>query len=123
MRGIYVLLLAIPPAVIGWWGLYELTRQYTPAEPGAIPFFFALLFVALTSTVAPLVNYLNRRFAPTITKRDPWRILRHSAWCGLALTSWAWLQMKGALNAGFALIIAMILVALEVLIVRLRGQT
>jgi len=123
MRGIFVFLLAFPAAVVGWWGLYELVDKYKPTEPGSVSLFFALLFLALTATLAPPVAYLNQRFAPQAYKRDPWRVLRYSAWTALCLASWAWLQMQRAFNLAFALIIAMIFVAIEVLIVRLKGHT
>jgi hypothetical protein len=121
MRGVFIVLLAVPAAVIGWWALYELIDSYTPSEPGSVPLLFALLFLALTATVAPAVAFLNQRLAPLAYKRDPWRVLRHSAWIALCLASWGWLQMQRAFNLAFALIIAMIFVAIEVLIVRLKG--
>jgi hypothetical protein len=114
---------AILLAVIGWWGLYELTGRVGPEQPGIEAFFFALLFLALTATLAPAVAYLNRRFAPEAIKRDRLRFLRQSAWGGLCLSSWAWLQTHRAFNFGFALVIALIFIAIEVLIVRLRGET
>lgn len=123
MRWIYVLLLAIPPAAAGWWGIYKITREFRPDDPGALTMFYTLLFLALAATLLPLVSYLNRRFAPESSKRSPWRAVRHSVWCGLCLTSWAWLQMQRALNVAFALIIAMIFVAIEVLIVRLKARS
>lgn len=123
MRGLVVLLLALPVAAAGWWGLYELTKTYNPGEAGAVSLFFVLLFLALTATLAPPVFYLNRRLAAESQIRDRWRFLRHSAWIALCLTSWAWLQMQRAFNLAFALITAMIFVAVEVLIVRLRGRS
>jgi hypothetical protein len=122
MRGIYILSLALPTAALGWWGLYELTRRFGPDDSGALYLFFALLFLAITATAAPLAAYLNQRFAPTSYPRDPWRVLRHSAWLGLCLASWAWLQTQRAFNPAFAVIIAMILVSFEILIVRLKGR-
>ena len=122
MRWIYVLLPAIPSAAAAWWGIYEITRDFRPDDPGALGMFFLLLVVALAATLAPPIAYLNHRLAPEATKRDPWRVLRHSVWCGLCLTSWAWLQAQRSLNVAFALIIAMIFVAIEVLIVRLRAR-
>lgn len=112
---------AILVAGIGWWSLYELTGRVTPEQPGALPFFFALLFLTMTATLAPAAAYLNRRIAPQTAARDPWRFFRHSAWGGLCITAWAWLQMHRALNVGFAVIILMILIAVEVLISRLRS--
>lgn len=122
MRGKLLTILSILVAVVGWWGLYELTGKITPDEAGALTFFFALLFLAVTGTVAPAAAYLNRRFAPQATEHDPWRFLRHSAWTGVCVAAWAWLQMNRAFNAGFAIIIGLIFVAVEVLITRLRGE-
>lgn len=121
MRGKVITILAILGAVVGWWGLYELIRIVTPDQPGALSFFFALLFLAVTSTLIPPLSYLNRRIAPEAAAHDPWRFLRHSAWGGICVASWAWLQMHRAFNLGFALITVLIFVVLEVLLARLRG--
>lgn len=110
-------------AIVGWWGLYELTGRSGPDQPGMTSLFFALLFLALTTTLAPPISYLNRRFAPEALRHDPARFVRHSVWAGLCLTVWAWLQMQRVLNAGLALVTALILVALEYLIIRLRAET
>ena len=109
-------------AVIGWWALHELTKRTLPNEAGALSLFLALLFLAITGTLAPAVAYLNRRLAPGPTARDPWRFLRHSAWASVCLVVYAWLQVHRALNVGYALVIPLVLVAFEVLIVRLRGE-
>jgi hypothetical protein len=122
MRDRLITILAVPVALVGWWGLYELMGKVTPEQPGVLTFFFALLFLALTATLAPPAAYLNRRIAPQAVERDSWRFLRHSAWAGLCLTLWAWLQTLRAFNLAFALIIAMIFIAVEVLIVRLRSE-
>jgi hypothetical protein len=122
MRGKLLTFMAILLAVVGWWGLVELTDQVTPDQPGGLAFFLALLFLALTATLIPPIAYLNRRFAPEATARDRWRFLRHSAWGGLCLSSWAWLQTLRAFNVAFALIIALIFVAIEVLIMRMRSE-
>lgn len=120
MRGFVIALVAIVLAAAGWWGLYQLTGSVPPEEQGALPLFYALLFLALTGTLAPVIAYLNRRFAPKVYERHPWRTLRQSVWAGLCLTSWAWLQMQREFNLAFALIIALIFVAIEMLIVKLR---
>jgi len=116
-----IIIVAILVAVIGWWGIYELTRQVGPEQPGALSFFFALLLVAVAGTLAPAAAYLNRRLAPEATAADPWRFFRHSAWGGLCVAICAWLQMHRTFNVGFALIIGLIFVAIEILIVRLRA--
>jgi len=117
-----LIIVSILMAIVGWWGIYELTNRALPGEPGALALFLALLFLAVTSTLAPAVAYLNRRLAPGPTARDPWRFLRHSAWASVCLVAYAWLQVHRALNVGYALVIPLILVAVEVLIVRLRGE-
>jgi hypothetical protein len=122
MRDRVISIVAVVVAIIGWWGIYELTGQTGPDQPGALPFLYALLFLALTATFAPPAAYLNRRLVPDAVKRDPWRFLRHSAWAALCLTSWAWLQSHRAFNLAFALITALIFVGIEMLIVRLKGE-
>lgn len=109
-------------AALGWWGLYELASQVGPDQPGALSFFFALLFLATFGTLAPAAAYLNRRFAPEATANDPWRFFRQSAWGGLCFAICAWLQMHRIFNIGFALVIALMFVAVEILIIRLRAQ-
>jgi hypothetical protein len=122
MRDRVATVLSILAAVVGWWGLYELTGSVTPDQPGALSLFFALLFLAVTATVAPAAAALNRRLAPEANARDPWRFLRHGAWTAVCVDIWAWLQIHRALNLGYAIVIALIFVAIEVLIVRLRSE-
>jgi hypothetical protein len=117
-----LILISILMAVVGWWGLYELYSRTLPDQPGALSLFLALLFLALTATLAPAVAFLDRRLAPRATARDPWRFLRHSAWASICVVVYAWLQVQRALNVGYVLVIPFILVAVEVLIVRLRGE-
>jgi hypothetical protein len=50
------------------------------------------------------------------------RFLRHSAWGGLVLSSWVWLQTHRAFNLGFAVVIALMFLAVEVLIARMRSE-
>jgi CDP-diglyceride synthetase len=121
MRGLFIALVSIVLAVAGWWGLYQLTGSLAPEKPGAPALFFGLLFVALTGTLAPVIAYMNRRFAPSVYELHPWRALRHGIWAGLCLTSWAWLQTQHELNPAFSLIIALIFVAIEFLIVKTRN--
>jgi hypothetical protein len=123
MRYGLISVIAAMAAAIGWWGLYELINQVSPEQQGATALFFALLFLALTATLVPPAAYLNRRFAPAAVARDRFRFLRHSAWTALCLTAWAWLQMHRAFNLALALVIALIFVAIELLIVRLRAET
>jgi len=122
VRSIYVLLLTIPAAVTGWWGVYEVIQKHPPAEPGALPRFYALLALALSATIAPLIAYLNRRFGAEAGRRHRWRFIRQSVWCGLCLASWAWLQMQRAFSAAYAVLIAIVFVAVELLFLRLKSK-
>jgi hypothetical protein len=123
MQTRFVWLLAVPVAAAGWWAIHELTGRVWPDQPGVQLLFFALLFPTLTATLALPAAYLNRRFAPQATDRAPWRFLRHSVEGALCLSSWVWLQMHQAFNVGFAFIIALIFVTVEVFIVRMKGES
>jgi hypothetical protein len=123
MRDKLISIVAVPVAGLGWWSLYELTGKVGPDQPGALTFFFGLLFLSLTATLAPPAAYLNRRFGPEAVRRDPWRFFRHSSWAALCLTSWAWLQSHQALNLALAVLTALVFVGVEVLIVRLKSET
>jgi hypothetical protein len=118
-----ILVVAVLVAVVGWWLLYLLTSTTLPEQPAVLGLFFALLFLTLTATLIPIVAYLNHRFAPEATNRAPFRFLRHSVWAGLCLSSCAWLQMHRAFNLGFVFIIVLIFVAIELFLVRMRGES
>ena len=123
MRNAVINIVAVVTAAIGWWSLYEFTGQITENEPGAQPFFFALLFLAVTATLVPPAAFLNRRFAPDAVARDPYRFIRHSAWGGICVVAWGWLLKQGALNLGFALLTVLIFIAIEFLIAWLRSDS
>jgi len=123
MRNAVITTLAVITAVIGWWSLAELTGQIAADEPGAQAFFFALLFLAVTATLIPPAAFLNRRFAPDAVAQDPFRFIRHSAWGGICVAAWAWLQTQRAFNLGFALLTVLIFIAVEFLIARLRSDS
>jgi drug/metabolite transporter (DMT)-like permease len=122
MRERVIVILAILLAALGWWGIHQFTSETGPEVPGAISFLYALLFLALTATMALPALLLNRRFAPEAYARDPWRVLRHAAWAALCVMSWAWLQMQRVFNPAFAVITILIFVAIEVVIVRLSRE-
>ncbi|MBN1660479.1 MAG: hypothetical protein JXA93_18920 [Anaerolineae bacterium] len=122
VRDTLITCVALLVAATGWWSLYELAGRVAPDQAGAIEFFFALLFLAVTATLIPAAAYLNRRFAPVATAQDPWRFFRHGAWGGVSVVVWAWLQMHRSFHVGFALVIILMFVVLEVLIARLRGD-
>jgi hypothetical protein len=119
-RGVGFLALLVSAAC--WWALYRVTGHLRPDQPGAIWLFLGLFFFAVTATATFPTAILNRRLARAAAARYPWRFLRHSVWVGVCLTGWAWLQMLRALNPWFAAIMALILLAIEVFVARLRGE-
>ena len=123
MRTIVVLFLAAIVAAAGWWGIYQFWTRVWPDQPGAQLAFFILLFLSLTGTLAPFAAILNHRFATEDAPPSAWRILRHSAWGALCLTSFAWLQTYRAFNLGFAFIVVLIFVAIEVFILRMGSDS
>ncbi len=123
MRNAIITIVAVLVAVIGWWGLFVLTDDIAPEEPAVLAFFFALLFLAVTATLVPPAAFLNRRFAPDAVAKDPYRFVRHSAWGGVCVMVWAWLQTLRAFNLGFALLTVLIFIAIEFLIARLRSDS
>lgn len=122
MRNKVITIVAVLAAVVGWWGLWELTSRLAPDQPEALTFFFSILFLAVTATLIPAFAYLNHRFAPGAAEQDRLRFLRHSAWGGICVVTWAWLQMHRAFNLGFAFIIALIFISIEFFVVRTRGE-
>ena len=123
MRNAVITIVAVIIAAIGWWSLAVLTDEFPWDEPGVLPFFYALLFLAVTATLIPPAAFLNRRFAPDAVARDAYRFVRHSAWGGTCVTVWVWLQEQRAFNLGFALLTVLIFIAVEFLIARLRSDT
>jgi hypothetical protein len=120
MRNKIITFVAILAAVVGWWGILELGNRTRPDQPGMLVFFFCLLFLAVTATLIPAFAYLNRRFAPEAGARDRLRFLRHSAWGGICVVIWAWLQIHRVFELGFAFLTILIFIAIEFLITRLR---
>ena len=119
VRTIVVLLVAVIVAVAGWWGIYLFWTRVWPEQPGAQLAFLLLLFLSLAGTLAPVSAIFNHRFTTRDVPPSAWRILRHSAWGALCLTSFAWLQTYRAFNLGFAFIVVLIFVAIEVYILRM----
>ena len=123
MRDKLISVLAVLAAVGGWWTLHQPVSSARPEQPGVLAVFYALLFLTLTATLVPVMAYLNRRFAHESMARAPLRYLRLSVLAGLCLSSWVWLQANRAFNLGFAFIIALIFVAVELFISRMRGES
>jgi len=122
VRWSYVLMIAIPAATVGWLGLYDVIQNHPPSEAGALTRFYALLALAVSATLAPAVAYLDRRFSAGGGRRHRWRFVRQSLWCGLCLASWAWLQSVREFNLAYAVLIAIVFLAVELLFIRLTSK-
>ncbi|MBI2332470.1 MAG: hypothetical protein HYU84_09995 [Chloroflexi bacterium] len=82
---------ALALAVIGWGGLYliiNMTLPFVWSRWG----FFALLLMALTGTVLPIVFYLHQRF-PADPPADANVLIRQAMWVGVYGATLAWLQL------------------------------
>lgn len=126
MRWLYLLLLALPAAAGGAWGVWDTLQKHPrPLSEGGAPLeFYGYLALALAGILVPGVAYLNRRFLPDAAFRHyRWRPFRQAAWIGLCVASWMWLLEHREFRFPYAMLIALIFVALELLCQRLfRGK-
>jgi hypothetical protein len=100
--------------IVGWGGLYYLVTTTLP-RVGQRWIFFVLLFVAVTSTVLPLIRYINVRFTPVHRELPPGGVMvRQSVWVGLYLVTCAWLQIPRVLTLPIAFFLALALIVIEV---------
>jgi hypothetical protein len=109
-------------AGVGWVLLYQLIMT---AAPLAFPrwLFFILLYIAVTGTALPLINYLNRRFSGTFPVTGG-ILLRQGMWFGLFSVTAAWLQMTRALTFISGFLLALSMFVIEVFLrIRERNHT
>lgn len=85
--GIAALLLMI----VGWGGLYFVVTQTLPYVWPRWAF-FALVLMALTGTVLPVVYFFHRRF-PGEKPAEASVIVRQAMWFGVYGATLAWLQL------------------------------
>lgn len=115
-----LLLAALVMMLIGWGGLARLIMTSLPRIGGELWLFFALLQIAITGTVIPIVRYLNTRFTALDKEPPPGGVIvRQSVWIGLFCVSCAWLQIPRALTVTLAIFIALVFIIVELLL-RLR---
>jgi hypothetical protein len=112
--------IAIILALIGWGGLFVLVNLTIPTV-GPRWLFFFLGVLALTGTSLPAIAYLNKRF-PTAPPATNGAIFREAIWVGIFFPTIAWLQLGRVLTPALALLLAIGLIAIEVLI-RLRERS
>ena len=111
---------AIILAIIGWGGLYFLLNLTIPTV-GPRWLFFFLSVLALTGTTLPVIAFLNQRF-PTNPPVSTGVIVREAIWVGIYFPTLAWLQLGQVLTPALSLLLAVGLLAIEVLL-RLRERS
>ena len=111
---------AIILAILGWGGLYFLLNLTIPTV-GPRWLFFFLSVLALTGTTLPVIAFLNQRF-PTNPPVSTGVIVREAIWVGIYFPMLAWLQLGQVLTPALSLLLAVGLLAIEVLL-RLRERS
>ena len=107
-------------AILGWGGLYFLVNLTIPTV-GPRWLFFFLSVLALTGTILPVIAFLNQRF-PTNPPVNSGVIVREAIWVGIYFPTLAWLQLGHVLTPALSLLLAVGLLAIEVLL-RLRERS
>jgi hypothetical protein len=114
----------MPAAIIlgigGWGGLVALIN-YTSPTVGPRWLFFFLGVLAITGTLLPVFAFLNRRF-PSSPPASASVILREAVLAGIYIPTLAWLQLGRVLTPALAIILALGLVAIEVML-RMRERS
>lgn len=114
----------VPAAILlgglGWTAVVWLFLNTLPFEAGYRWLFFLAWFIALTGSSLPAVAFLNRRFPGRIPATQA-VILRQSAWIGMYAAALTWLQIGRLASLAIALLLAVILIAIEALF-RLRER-
>jgi hypothetical protein len=98
--------------LIGWGGLVILVRTIIP-NPGPRWMFFVLLYIAVVGTTLPFIRFLSDRFGGGPGVIPDWVVVRQSLWCGLYVTTCAWLQIPRVLSLPVAVLLALALVVIE----------
>ncbi len=111
---------AIILAALGWGGLYFLVSLTIPTV-GLRWLFFFLSVLALTGTGLPVIAFLNQRF-PTNPPVSAGVIVREAIWVGIYFPTLAWLQLGQVLTPALSLLLAVGLLAIELLL-RLRERS
>jgi hypothetical protein len=107
-------------ALIGWGGLYAL-MNFTIPTVGPRWMFFFLSVLALTGTSLPIVAFLNQRFQTTPPVSSG-VIVREAILIGIYFPTLAWLQLGRVLTPALILLLAIGLLAIEILL-RLRERS
>jgi len=107
-------------ATLSWLGVVMLIFNTSPTALNQI-FFFILLFIALLSTISPLVAMWHARFTPWHVPGDWWRPVCESAPIGLYIVTCLWLQVTRSLDWTSALLMFGAMVLIEAVVLTRRG--
>lgn len=106
--------------VLGWGGLYLVTKLTEPSGGTRWLFFFAWV-LACTGTALPIVAFLNRRF-PSIPAPTHTVIVRQAIWVGIYVPILLWLRIGRVVNFSLAILLAAGLILIEWML-RLRERS
>ena len=107
-------------ATLGWLGVATLIFNTSPTALNQI-FFFTLLFIALLSTISPLVAVWHARFTTRHAPDDRWRVIREGALVSLFIVTCLWLQVTRSLDWTTALLMFGAIVLIEAVVLIRRG--
>lgn len=107
-------------ATLGWLGVATLIFNTSPTALNQI-FFFILLFIALLSTISPLVAVWHARFTTGHVPGDRWRAIREGALVSLFIVTCLWLQVTRSLDWTSALLMFGAIVLIEAVVLIRRG--
>ena len=106
--------------LVGWGGLYYVITQTLPYVWPRWGF-FALVLLALTGTVLPIVYFFHKRF-PDQVPAEANVVIRQAMWFGVYGATLAWLQLGRLVTVYVILGLAGGLIAIEYFI-RLRERS
>jgi hypothetical protein len=105
--------------LLGWGGLFAILYLSVPLV-GFRWSFFALVILASTGTVLPVVYFFHRRF-PSEPPAEPNVVVRQAVWFGVYVATLAWLQVGRLVTVYVILGLAGGLIGIEYFI-RLRER-
>ena len=110
-----LMIAAVLMMLLGWFGLFQLVTTTLPRIGGELWLFFALVQIAVTGTVLPLVRLLNVRLTSVMQDVPPSGVIvRQSVWIGLFVVTCCWLQIPRALSLPLAIFVALVFIVVEI---------
>ena len=111
-----ILIAALLMMIVGWAALAQLVMSTRPRLGGEIWLFFALLGIAVTGTAIPVFWLLRWKFAAAdqYAALPVTVVVRRGIWAGVLAVACAWLMIPRALTLPIALMLLLVLIAIEV---------